>query len=107
MSLSTHSPDEAPQDHKLSDSPYPGRVIVQGLTPNGKKYVQVYAIMGRSPSSRNRVFVIDNGVVRTAPVDPTIKVDPLTMYNAIRTKDGTHIVTNGDQTDTICNSDTP
>ena len=40
----------------LSGNPYPGRGIVVGTTPDGKKAVSAYFIMGRSANSRNRVF---------------------------------------------------
>ena len=42
---------------KLSTNFYPGRGIVLGITPDGKKAVAAYFIMGRSVNSRNRVFV--------------------------------------------------
>ena len=41
----------------LRENPYPGRGIVLGRSPNGKKAVIAYFIMGRSENSRNRVFV--------------------------------------------------
>ena len=48
--------------NKLSQNEYPGRGIVQGLTPDGDHLVQVYWIMGRSANSRNRVFVEEDGL---------------------------------------------
>ena len=42
---------------KLSTNTYPGRGIVLGVTPDGKKAVAAYFIMGRSVNSRNRVFI--------------------------------------------------
>ena len=81
---------------------YPGRGIVIGQTPDGSKLVQVYWIMGRSENSRNRVFVEEGDVVRTAPFDESKVEDPsLIIYNCARVLDRVHIVTNGDQTDTI------
>ena len=60
----------------LRENPYPGRGILVG---KGRVY---YFIMGRSANSRNRVFVkTEDGVRR--------------MGDAL-------VVTNGDQTDTIC-----
>ena len=38
---------------KLSTNAYPGRGIVLGITPDGKKSVAAYFIMGRSVNSRN------------------------------------------------------
>ena len=66
--------------------------------------VQVYWIMGRSPSSRNRVFLEESGFVKTDTVDKSVPVDPLTMYYPVKSVDNCHIVTNGDQTDTICDA---
>ena len=44
---------------ELRGNAYPGRGIVIGRTPDGKKAVTAYFIMGRSENSRNRVFVED------------------------------------------------
>jgi hypothetical protein len=86
----------------LRSNVYPGRGIVIGQTPDGKKMVQVYWIMGRSENSRNRVFVREGDVVRTAPFDASRVKDPsLIIYNCTRVAGKAHIVTNGDQTDTI------
>jgi len=86
---------------RIQNASYPGRGIVIGLTPDAKHYVQVYWIMGRSPSSRNRVFVQENDFVKTDTVDKTQEVDPLTMYYPVKVFGDAHVVTNGDQTDTI------
>ncbi|NLW50428.1 MAG: inosine monophosphate cyclohydrolase [Candidatus Brocadiaceae bacterium] len=86
----------------LSKNAYPGRGIVMGLTPDAARFVQVYWIMGRSENSRNRVFVRDGDVVRTAPYDASKVKDPsLIIYNVARPLGRKHIVSNGDQTDTI------
>lgn len=86
----------------LRANPYPGRGIVIGLTPDETRMVQVYWIMGRSHNSRNRVFVQEGDLVRTAPFDASEVEDPaLIIYNAIRVRGSAHIVSNGDQTDTI------
>jgi len=86
----------------LAANVYPGRGIVIGQTPDGKRMVQVYWIMGRSENSRNRVFVREGDVVRTAPFDASKVKDPrLIIYNCTRVTGRAHIVTNGDQTDTI------
>ncbi len=92
----------AEQMETLRANPYPGRGIVIGQTPDGKKMVQVYWIMGRSPNSRNRVFVEEGGEVRTAPFDASKVEDPsLIIYRCARLLNRAHIVSNGDQTDTI------
>lgn len=88
---------------ELGQNSYPGRGIVIGLTPDGTSLMQVYWIMGRSENSRNRIFVQeDNGFVRTEAADPAKLSDPsLIIYYPVKHAGSTHIVTNGDQTDTI------
>jgi len=41
---------------ELSSTTYPGRGIVIGKTPDGKKAAIAYFIMGRSENSRNRIL---------------------------------------------------
>ncbi len=43
-------------DKLIAGNTYVGRGIVLGKTPDGKKVVSAYFIMGRSANSRNRVF---------------------------------------------------
>lgn len=87
----------------LKSNAYPGRGIVIGLSEDGSQYVQVYWIMGRSENSRNRVFIAeDNGFLRTEAKNPAKLTDPsLIIYYPVKHIGGAHIVTNGDQTDTI------
>lgn len=86
----------------LASNSYPGRGVVVGLTPDARHYVQVYWIMGRSENSRNRLFVVEGDLVRTAPWDESKVQDPsLIIYNCGRIAGRAHIVSNGDQTDTI------
>ena len=87
---------------KLSTNAYPGRGIVLGITPDGKKSVAAYFIMGRSVNSRNRVFVLEPDGIRTEAHDPSLMKDPhLIIYHPVRQAGCGLIVTNGDQTDTI------
>ena len=87
----------------LRRNPYPGRGIIIGLSPDGKRYVQVYWIMGRSENSRNRIFVHRGGTVKTQAYDESKVKDPsLIIYNAIGVVGKCHVVTNGAQTDTVC-----
>lgn len=87
---------------RLQANPYPGRGIILGQTPDEKNLVQVYWIMGRSENSRNRVFVNENGFVRTQLWDESKVADPsLIIYYPLRHLGKNHIVSNGDQTDTI------
>ena len=85
----------------LTDNPYPGRGIVLGRGARDT-WIQIYWIMGRSDNSRNRVFVEDDGVVRTEAADPAKLADPsLVIYTAMRCVDEQFIVTNGTQTDAV------
>ncbi|MBQ6487740.1 MAG: IMP cyclohydrolase [Solobacterium sp.] len=86
----------------LSGNEYPGRGIAIGRTPCGKKIRIGYFIMGRSENSRNRIFVEDGDGLRTEAFDASKMKDPsLIIYAPVRVLDGTTIVTNGNQTDTI------
>ena len=87
---------------RLDGNTYPGRGIVLGITPDGKKAVAAYFIMGRSVNSRNRVFVQEPDGIRTEAHDPALMKDPhLIIYHPVRELGRGLIVTNGDQTDTI------
>ena len=87
----------------LSQRPYPGRGILLGRSADNKKAVAAYFIMGRSENSRNRVFEETQDGIRTRAYDESKMTDPsLIIYHPVRLlADGTLIVTNGDQTDTI------
>ena len=90
-------------EKELKENSYPGRGIVIGRSADGKKAVTAYFIMGRSANSRNRVFLEEGRDVRTYPFDVSRVEDPsLIIYAAVRRMGGHLIVTNGDQTDTIC-----
>ena len=87
---------------ELSSTSYPGRGIVIGKTPDGKKAAIAYFIMGRSENSRNRVFVEEGEGIRTEAFDPSKLEDPsLIIYAPVRVLNNLTIVTYGDQTDTI------
>ena len=89
-------------EEELRNNPYPGRGIIIGRTPDGKKAVTAYFIMGRSENSRNRIFVEDGEGIRTQAYDESKLVDPsLIIYAPVRVLGNKTIVTNGDQTDTI------
>ena len=87
----------------LTNHPYPGRGIVLGRTADNKKAAIAYFIMGRSENSRNRVFEETEDGIRTKAFDESKMTDPsLIIYHPVRIlADGSTIVTNGDQTDTI------
>ncbi|MCR5529807.1 MAG: IMP cyclohydrolase [Saccharofermentans sp.] len=86
----------------LKNNPYPGRGIIIGKSPDGKKAVTAYFIMGRSVNSRNRVFTATEDGIKTEAADPSKLTDPhLIIYSPVRVLGNKTIVTNGDQTDTI------
>lgn len=91
----------------VQGNPYPGRGIFLGLTPDGKKALACYFIMGRSKNSQNRVFRLEEGQLYTKPYDESLVEDPsLIIYRATATADDHFILTNGDQTTTIVDYET-
>lgn len=89
---------------ELKENTYPGRGIVIGKSPDGKKAVTAYFIMGRSGNSRNRIFAVEGEGIRTEAFDPSRLEDPsLIIYALVRVLGNKTIVTNGDQTDTVYN----
>ena len=87
---------------ELAVNTYPGRGIVVGRSKDGKNAVIAYFIMGRSENSRNRVFTVKDSGIITEAADPAKLQDPsLIIYAPVRVFKHTHIVTNGDQTDTV------
>ena len=89
----------------LASNEYPGRGIAVAMAPDGRQMFIGYFIMGRSENSRNRVFdpVPERGGICTIAADPAKLEDPsLIIYHPVREMGRGLIVTNGDQTDTIC-----
>ena len=81
----------------LRENPYPGRGILVS------RDLVYYFIMGRSANSRNRIFVVTDDGIRTEAHDPAKLEDPsLIIYHPVRTMGDALVVTNGDQTDTVC-----
>ncbi len=80
---------------------YPGRGIITGMTPSGR-IMFAYFIMGRSASSRARVFERsgDDLLIRLTGRDKTLD-SSLILYAPVRVMKDCAIVTNGDQTDTV------
>ena len=79
---------------ELMSNAYPGRGIILGRTPDNKKNVIAYFIMGRSENSRNRVFTETEDGIRTEAFDPSKMVDPsLIIYHPVRLYNGTLVVT--------------
>jgi IMP cyclohydrolase len=84
----------------IGQNPYPGRGVLLGQM--GNYAVAVYFIMGRSQSSRNRIFAVsDDGIVTKAYAPGEMENPSLLLYAPVRSLGDTLIVTNGDQTDTI------
>ena len=81
----------------LQENPYPGRGILVS------RDLVYYFIMGRSANSRNRIFGKPEDGIRTEAHHPAKLEDPsLIIYHPVRTMGDALVVTNGDQTDTIC-----
>ena len=86
----------------IASNPYPGRGILIGLTPDGKRAMLAYFIMGRSAGSRSRAFAKDGDNLAIRMLDGGKIADTsLIFYTPLRTLAHAVVVTNGDQTDTI------
>ena len=87
----------------IRDNTYVGRGIVIGQSEDARKAVFAYFIMGRSENSRNRIFREDGETVTIYPFDASKVKDPsLIIYSPVRRVGDSLVVTNGDQTDTVC-----
>jgi len=86
---------------KMFISEYPGRLIIIGRDPTGRKNVIVYAITGRSPSSQARKLEMEGDSIWIKPTDKeTIQkgnVD-LLVYPALFVMEQGIAVSNGKQT---------
>lgn len=89
-------------DFGVRGNRYPGRGIILGTTPEGRAAL-AYFIMGRSPSSRARIFERSGDSLIIKLLDAAKKLDDpsLILYAPVRVLNGQTIVTNGDQTDTV------
>ncbi len=86
----------------LRNKTYPGRTICVYTDQKKEKIHFIYFIMGRSANSQNRIFVYEDGIVRTQAFDKSKVEDPsLIIYPVYQSFDGIHMLTNGDQTQTI------
>lgn len=86
----------------LQKNSYSGRAIMLGKLSQDTVRI-VYFIMGRSENSQNRVFEECSDGFKTRVYDEAKLTDPsLIIYHPLRQlEDGSVVVTNGDQTDTI------
>src|SRR6185436_5865713 len=79
------------------------RTLERCITKN--RYPGRGLILGRNEHSRNRQFVAQGGVLRTQAFDPSLVVDPsLIIYEAMLELPGVQLVSNGDQTRTMCDA---
>jgi len=86
----------------IAQNPYPGRGLVIGRCESGD-FLILYWIMGRSDNSRNRRFIVDGTTLRTEPIDLSKVEDPsLIIYEAMLELPDIQLVSNGDQTRTLC-----
>lgn len=84
---------------RLTDNPCRG--IVVGMDEQSH-LIQLSWIMGRSEHSQNRLYVVDELKVSTAPADASKMKDPsLIIYTAMNSAEGFHVVSNGAQTDAV------
>ena len=91
-------------EQHLTDNRYPGRGLIVGQAEDGA-WLQVYWLMGRSETSRDRRLVVEGTSMRTEAVDPSKVVDPsLIIYEAMLEVPDVYIVSNGDQTRTIADT---
>ncbi|MBQ7561535.1 MAG: phosphoribosylglycinamide formyltransferase [Synergistaceae bacterium] len=82
---------------------YPGRGIITGMTESGQ-IALAYFIMGRSQSSKSRIFAKsgDDLIIKLVNIKQDFD-SSLILYSPLRVHGENIIVTNGDQTDTIYN----
>ena len=88
---------------RLADGTYRGRGLALGPAPDGEGVAIVYWITGRSQRSRNRRLVASpDGTVHTEFIDAGRGDDPaLVVYPLLMSRGGTHVVSNGEQTQPI------
>lgn len=87
----------------LKNNSYPGRGILLGSV--GGLAVTAYFLTGRSENSRNRVFRTEEDTLLILPFDESKVSDPkLIFYTPIRVCNDAIVVTNGDHTETVCES---
>jgi IMP cyclohydrolase len=96
-------------EEALRENVYPGRVLIQGINSSGKHALQAYALMGRSPSSRNRMFDRTESGVRTIAPGMTeaqmaqVEGAELIYYKAMGEGfvDSVYVASNGAQTEPV------
>jgi len=87
---------------KLSSFEYPGRLILIGSPAESGGVTVVYAVTGRSASSRARKLIRDGDSVLVRPLDDEVLKTgnpDLLIYPAVRTAPGALAVSNGKHTE--------
>ena len=85
----------------FNNNNYPGRGVMIGCDKSGRLML-AYFIMGRSASSRSRIFERrDQDLIIKIIDDSKVADASLILYAPLRVLNNKVIVTNGDQTDTI------
>lgn len=80
---------------------YPGCGMLAGKSADGSSAVLAYFVMGRSPISKNRVFVEDGGGVRIEPFFArAVRNESILMYSPVLAFANKLIMGNGAQTET-------
>ncbi len=83
---------------------YPGRIIGMGKNADGKNVI-LYAVMGRSAGSRNRILSLSGNTLRTLPFDNAGTGDEsLTLYTAAVKDRSMTVVANGRHLETVRNA---
>ncbi len=89
----------------LAANEYPGRVIIQGLSEDGKLGLQAYALTGRGEGSKRRIFIQEGDTIRTVAPGMTpeemnaVPNAALIYYRAMESFRRVHVVSNGAQTE--------
>jgi IMP cyclohydrolase len=108
LQLNRNYPEAYDNLVELGENDYPGRIAMMGLSATGDLAIQAYAIMGRSTSSRTRIFTDEGaGSVRTTAPGKTqeemaaTENAELIYYQASAAGEGVYVISNGAQTDSV------
>lgn len=100
-------PESEQSFENFKANPYPGRIAIMGTAGSEDSVVQAYALMGRSPGSKDRIFVQEGNSIRTvapgksAEEMAAMPMSELIYYRALDGRRGVHVVSNGAQTDPV------
>jgi len=99
--------DRWQENFKALSAPYIGRIVIVGLSDDGRYWRLFTGMGGRSAGSNNRYYRLlpdlngHGDYVKTEVHDPALqKGDPsTTLYIAHRSRKGWHVASNGEQTE--------